>query len=272
MRNVLLVSWLLLPIAAFAYHEGPGQDRLALDRMDQALHDARVAADAGRWKAAAAAYTKALELQPKDGALAVATAQRIELERQKAKMRDGGNAEAREELEELVEQIAGTEGHDPQLLAEARQALARTQFYNTWLLRLEGFDRDVWEPEIEAARQNWRLARRAGRRRSDCGAASARPRGCDPARAHGDGGPARPAAAEAVQGLLLVQGQEAEQEQEAGQAEAGGRQRPRLRPRRLLSEPADLRATRATQIPRSTWPESSVANVLLSAPAARSRG
>lgn len=163
MRNVLLVSWLLLPIAAFAYHEGPGQDRLALDRMDQALHDARVAADAGRWKAAAAAYTKALELQPKDGALAVATAQRIELERQKAKMRDGGNAEAREELEELVEQIAGTEGHDPQLLAEARQALARTQFYNTWLLRLEGFDRDVWEPEIEAARQNWRwLAEQAG--------------------------------------------------------------------------------------------------------------
>ncbi len=163
MRNVLLVSWLLLPIAAFAYHEGPGQDRQALDRMDQALQDARAAADAGRWKAAAAAYTKALELQPKDGALAVATAQRIELERQKAKMQDGGNAEAREELDDLVEQIAGTEGHDPQLLAEARQALARTQFYNTWLLRLEGFDRDVWEPEIEAARQNWRwLAEQAG--------------------------------------------------------------------------------------------------------------
>lgn len=163
MRNVLLVSWLLLPIAAFAYHEGPGQDRQALDRMDQALQDARVAADAGRWKAAAAAYTKALELQPKDAALPEALAQRIELERQKAKMRDGGQAEARQELDELVERIAGTEGHDPQLLAEARQALARTQFYNTWLLRLEGFDRDVWEPEIEAARQNWRwLAEQAG--------------------------------------------------------------------------------------------------------------
>ena len=116
-----------------------------------------------RWKAAAAAYTKALELQPKDGALAVGVTQRLQLELQKAKMQDGGNAEARLELAELVEQIAGTERHDAGMLAEARQALARSQFYNTWLLRLEGFDRDVWEPEIEAARQNWRLlAEQAG--------------------------------------------------------------------------------------------------------------
>jgi len=163
MRNVLLVSWLLLPIAAWAYHEGPGQERLALDRMDVALADAEQAVAAGRWKVAVAAYTKALELQPKEATLAVGVTQRLQLELQKAKMQDGGNAEARLELADLVEQIAGTEGHDAGLLAEARQALARSQFYNTWLLRLEGFDRDVWEPEIEAARQNWRLlAEQAG--------------------------------------------------------------------------------------------------------------
>lgn len=77
MRNVLLVSWLLLPIAAWAYHEGPGQERLALDRMGEAVADAEAAAKAGRWKAAAAAYTKALEAQPKEGALAVAVTQRL---------------------------------------------------------------------------------------------------------------------------------------------------------------------------------------------------
>jgi hypothetical protein len=46
---------------------------------------------------------------------------------------------------------------DPVVLADARQALARSQFYMTWLMRLEGLDREQWEPEIEAARQNWRL-------------------------------------------------------------------------------------------------------------------
>jgi hypothetical protein len=35
--------------------------------------------------------------------------------------------------------------------------LARAQFFTTWLMRLEGLDRKEWEPEIEAARQNWRL-------------------------------------------------------------------------------------------------------------------
>src|SRR5262245_36312584 len=40
---------------------------------------------------------------------------------------------------------------------------SRSQFYTTWLMRLEGRDRKEWEPEIEAARQNWRLlAEQAG--------------------------------------------------------------------------------------------------------------
>ena len=57
----------------------------------------------------------------------------------------------------LVEELESEADTDPKLLAEARQALARTQFYTTWLMRLEGLDRAEWEPEIEAARQNWRL-------------------------------------------------------------------------------------------------------------------
>ena len=164
MRNVLLVSWLLLPVGAWAYHEGPGQDRKALESMDKVLVAAHDAASAGRWKAAVQGFTKALESQPKNAdALRAATVQRIQLELAKARMQDGANDEARPQLEDLVDTIAGTEDHHPQLLAEARQALARSQFYNTWLLRLEGFDRDVWEPEIEAARQNWRLlAEQAG--------------------------------------------------------------------------------------------------------------
>jgi hypothetical protein len=42
-------------------------------------------------------------------------------------------------------------------LADARASLANAQYYMTWLMRLEGLSRDVWEPEIEAARQTYRL-------------------------------------------------------------------------------------------------------------------
>ena len=72
-------------------------------------------------------------------------------------MQASGLPEARDELESLVEQMQGDESTDPVLMRDARQALARAQFYKTWLMRLEGLDRTVWEPEIEAARQNWRL-------------------------------------------------------------------------------------------------------------------
>ena len=86
-----------------------------------------------------------------------AVAQRLRLELNKARMQAKGLGTAREELETLVEELTEDKQADPQLLGEARQALARAQFFTTWLMRLEGVSREEWEPEIEAARQNWRL-------------------------------------------------------------------------------------------------------------------
>ena len=40
---------------------------------------------------------------------------------------------------------------------EARSALANSQFYLTWLMRLEGAAKDEWEPHIDAARQHYKL-------------------------------------------------------------------------------------------------------------------
>lgn len=158
MRNVLLVSWLLLPIGAWAYHEGPGQQLQALESADAVLVRAHAAAAAGDWSGAAREYEAALKAMPKDETNATATvSHRVQVELAKARLESGKLTEAREELEELVEQIAAAPAADAALLADARTTLARAQFLNTWLLRLEGLDRDVWEPEIEAARQNYRL-------------------------------------------------------------------------------------------------------------------
>jgi hypothetical protein len=164
MRNILLVTWLLLPVGAWAFHEGPGQDLKALETADGVLLQAHRAATEGNWKEAVRQYEEALKQLPKDpDAIDKRVGQRLQIELNKARMQASGLPVARDELETLVEQMAEDKDTDPKLLAEARQALARSQFYSTWLMRLEGLDRKIWEPEIEAARQNWRLlAEQAG--------------------------------------------------------------------------------------------------------------
>lgn len=158
MRNILLVTWLVLPIGAWAYHEGPGQDRTALDKTDTVLVAAHKAAGGGDWKEAVRKYEEALATLPKDpDAIDKRVVQRLQIELNKARMQASGLPVARQELETLVEQMLADKDTDPALLGDARQALARSQFFTTWLMRLEGLDRTVWEPEIEAARQNWRL-------------------------------------------------------------------------------------------------------------------
>jgi hypothetical protein len=159
MRNMLMIGWLLLPIGAWAFHEGPGQDLTALEDSDVVLVAAHAAAAKGDWQEAIRQYEAALGKLPAklDEGPGRAVFQRVRLELNKARMQASELPTAREELEVLVEQMAAEKDSDPQLLAEARQELARSQFYTTWLMRLEGVAREEWEPEIEAARQNWRL-------------------------------------------------------------------------------------------------------------------
>ncbi|MDA1222399.1 MAG: hypothetical protein O3B85_10290, partial [Planctomycetota bacterium] len=57
----------------------------------------------------------------------------------------------------LVDEVLAEPGADGDLLDDARDAFANSQFYMTWLMRLEGQPRTEWEPEIDAARQTWRL-------------------------------------------------------------------------------------------------------------------
>ena len=66
MRKILLVGWLVLPIGAWAYHEGPGQDRVALEATDAVMVAAHQAASDGDWKLAIREYEAALESLPKD--------------------------------------------------------------------------------------------------------------------------------------------------------------------------------------------------------------
>lgn len=186
MRKPLIFVWLLLPIAAGAYHYGPGQERLRSDRAAEAAERAHVAssdarrlamlegdeAAAARWTEAIAAYDEALAALP---AAKVAEARALRLERAKARMFVGGLFEARGELQTLVEELTSEPAPDAELLAETRDALANAHYYTTWLLRLEGAPREEWEIEIEASRQTYKLlAEQAAAKNAEVDARAAR--------------------------------------------------------------------------------------------------
>jgi hypothetical protein len=84
-------------------------------------------------------------------------AMRLRLERDQAWMQDRKLPEAAADLKSLVEELQAEGGADPALLASAQETLAQAQYYMTWLMRLEGMPRADWEPEIESARQAYKL-------------------------------------------------------------------------------------------------------------------
>ncbi len=168
MRKLVLFVWLLLPVVAAAYHYGPGQDQLRIDAAaepatrarDAAAEARRVQADKGdtaakkHWAIASSAYADALAALP--GAMG-GEGRRLRLEHATAMMQVSKLPDARRDLLMLVEELEEDANVDPELLADARSTLGNAQYFTTWLLRLEGEPRDVWEPEIEAARQNYKL-------------------------------------------------------------------------------------------------------------------
>jgi hypothetical protein len=161
MRILLLAAWLLLLPVALAYHLGPGQARLALDAAAAKLAEAERLVRAENYAEAADAYEDALKLLPAERKT---EARKVRVERAKAMMLARRLPEAHADLKALVDDLQGDAAADPALLADARAAMASSQYYMTWLMRLEGLGRDVWEPEIESARQTYKLlAEQAGR-------------------------------------------------------------------------------------------------------------
>jgi hypothetical protein len=151
---LILVAWLLLPMGFGIWHYGPGQERVQLDAVAKLLSQADEAAREEKWAEAVELYDQALKGLPGDR---VTAARRIRLERAKAQMQAQQLPSAHQDLKLLCEEMQDDEKPDTKLLAEVRSALGQAQYYMTWLMRLEGQPRDVWEPEVEAARQNYRL-------------------------------------------------------------------------------------------------------------------
>lgn len=167
MHKGLLAFWLVLPLGAWAYHEGPGQDQLALDNVDRLMQEAHALALDERWTEAVERYDEVLAELPSES---VDAGRHARIERAKARMLSAQLPAAHTDLQDLVEEMLADGNADPDLLDRAREALASSQYYMTWLMRLEGLPREEWEPEIEAARQTYRLLAERAEARGDSAA------------------------------------------------------------------------------------------------------
>lgn len=164
MRGAFLCLWLLVPAVVAAYHFGPGQDRLRLDDAAGYLAQADAQVNAKAFDAACESYDAALAMIP---AANVAAIRRVRLERAKTQMLASRLPEAYDELYTLGEELAADDTASRELVAGTRNAIAGSQYYMTWLMRLEGRPRDDWEPVIEASRQNYRWLAEEAEARAD---------------------------------------------------------------------------------------------------------
>jgi hypothetical protein len=169
-RILLLTAWLLLGVAgAVAHWFGPGVEGRKLDAAAARVKAAEAAAAEQDYAGAVEKYDEALKALPEGRA---AESRKIRLEKAKAQMLAKQLPEATGDLRSLVDELSADPNADPKLLADARAAQANGQYYMTWLMRLEGMGRDEWEPEVESARQTFKLLAEDAERRGDATAAA----------------------------------------------------------------------------------------------------
>lgn len=154
MRKWLMLIWIILPVAALSLHYGPGQRWLQRDSAQRSIDAARAAEQNEQWGVAMTAYEAAIAAAPEsDHNLRY----QLRLSHARAQMYGGGLPEAMFATETLLEDIKADKTGDPALQTEIRTQLAQMHYYVTWMMRLEGASTEEWTPEIEEARQHFRL-------------------------------------------------------------------------------------------------------------------
>jgi tetratricopeptide (TPR) repeat protein len=155
MRVFMILCWLTVPLLAWAYHVGPGQQQLATDRAGSLARQATDAVDANNFDEAASRYAEALASLPSERR---SDSYSIRLALAQSQMQASQLPEARVALEALLDEFQQEQPADvdKRLVKETRNTLASAEYFMTWLMRLEGQPVEEWESEIESARQHYR--------------------------------------------------------------------------------------------------------------------
>ena len=152
MRILMIVGWLFVGLGGAIFHFGPGQKHLEVDEVNLVLNDARQCVVEEDWSQAVELFDAVLADIPDDK---VAESRGVLLEKAKCQMMAAKLPEARKTLSGLLEEIREDDTTKKEFVADVQSALANSQYYMTWLMRLEGLPEEEWKPEIEAARQHY---------------------------------------------------------------------------------------------------------------------
>ena len=154
MRKIIMFAlWLFVPAVLLAYHYGPGQTRLAMDRAAKKIAEARASEAQEDWKAAYQTWGEALAATPPDQ---TKPRMQLRLSQARTRMYTGDLPEAMKDMADLLAE-AQHEKADANLQREIRGTLGSAQYYAAWLMRLEGATTEEWILPVESARQNFRL-------------------------------------------------------------------------------------------------------------------
>jgi hypothetical protein len=156
MKLTFVLTWLALPMGWLSWHYGPGQEALKLDASDRAV---KQALDADFTEDQLAAWDAAISALPKD---ATAQARKLRFARTHALTKGRQLPQAQKELETLYQEMKDDPSAEKAVLEGVQEQLATSKYYMTWLMRLEGLPQEDWEPEIESARQHFRLLAEKG--------------------------------------------------------------------------------------------------------------
>ena len=153
MKKWILSLWLLIPALVLAYHYGPGQRGLMIDEASLMVAAANHYTLQKDWPKTIELCEKTLETLPEDE---VQLRRRVVLEKAKAQMMASQLPQARNALITLMDEIALDAKESDTFKDDVRQSLANSEFYMTWLMRLEGLPRSEWQPHVESARQHFK--------------------------------------------------------------------------------------------------------------------
>jgi len=159
MQKTWTLLWILLPVAALAWHYGPGQADLARDQASDHWRLAESAEASGNWKEAAKQYQLAHKALPEE---AVHERRRLSISHAKARIQNGEMIPGQEQLIDVIAEMEEDKSTAPALMAAARSELAAASYYAAWLMRMEGATAEEWKPEAERARQQFRLLAETG--------------------------------------------------------------------------------------------------------------
>ena len=125
-----------------------------MDEVGLMVQAANHYSDQQDWTKTIALCDQTLQTLPEDD---VEMRRKVTLEKAKAQMMASQLPNAREALVGLMDEISQDTSVVGAFKNDVRQALASSEFYLTWLMRLEGLGREEWEPHIESARQHYKL-------------------------------------------------------------------------------------------------------------------